>query len=110
HLTFELVEILRLQLLGGVAVGAGFALGAVYQDGRAEAAADVGDRVRGAFGRLGELKGYASFVEETPGADGLGSVIGEPAGEEIQELVVAQLTAQRIEKQDALDLFDAETV
>jgi hypothetical protein len=67
-----LVEILRLQLLGGVTVGAGFALRAVYQDGGAEAAADVADGVSGAVGRLGEFKRDAGFVEETLRAYRLG--------------------------------------
>ena len=84
-----MVEILRLKLLGGVTVGAGFALRAVHQDGGAEAAADVTYRVGGAIGRLGELKGNSGFVEEALRAYRLGGVLGEPGGEEREEFVVA---------------------
>ena len=88
-MTFELVEILRLKLLGGVTVGAGFALGAVYQNRGAEAAANVAYRVGGAVGRLGELKGNSGLVEEALRAYGPGGVLGEPGSEEREELVVA---------------------
>ena len=51
-----LVLVIGLQLLGGVAVRAGLAIRAVYDDGRAEAAADVGGQVGGAVARVGELE------------------------------------------------------
>ena len=89
HLALILVEVLRLQLLGGVAIGSGFALRAVYDDGGGETASDIADAICGTFGGFGELEGHARLIEEALGGHGFGGVFGEPRGEQVEELLVA---------------------
>ena len=64
-------------------------------------------QVRRAVGGLGEIERHAGFVEEGLRGDGLRGVLGEVVGHQLEERIVAQLAAERIQEEHALRLLDA---